>query len=129
MDVHACTHFTSQVPLLLSDEGENMHFTLIGLGDIVLPGLLLGFAIRFDDHKGVDLTRGYFAVTMAGYVAGLTLCEIIVGSFHWAQPAMIYLVPGTLLPFIAMALYRGELRDAWDGIKGTNYIDIVEERP
>jgi signal peptide peptidase-like protein 2B len=117
------------VPLILSQEGPDLQFTLIGLGDIVLPGLLLGFAMRFDDSKRIDLTSGYFAVTMTGYIVGLTMCEVIVGSFHLAQPAMIYLVPGTLIPFYVMALYRGELGDAWKGIKGSNYIDIVEERP
>lgn len=103
------------VPLILSQEGTELQFTLIGLGDIVLPGLLLSFAMRFDDHKRISLTSGYFAVTMTGYVVGLTLCEIIVGAFHLAQPAMIYLVPGTLLPFYCMALYRGEVGEAWKG--------------
>ena len=98
-------------------------------GDIVLPGLLLSFAMRFDHHQKLDVTRHYFAVTMAGYIVGLTCCEVIVGAWHLAQPAMIYLVPGTLLPFISLALVRGELGDAWNGISGSNYIDIVEERP
>ena len=117
------------VPLILSQEGSDLQFTLIGLGDIVLPGLLLSFAMRFDDNRKIDLRSGYFAVTMTGYVVGLLMCEVIVGSFHLAQPAMIYLVPGTLIPFYAMAMYRGELGEAWADIKGSNYIDIVEERP
>jgi len=115
-----------QVPLFLS-ESENWQFTLIGLGDIVLPGLLLCFALRFDDYKGIPFQGGYFAVTMAGYCISLTICEIIVGSFHWAQPAMIYLVPGTLIPFTAMALYRGELSEAWDGIKSHQRIADTPE--
>ena len=105
-----------QVPLVLS-EGKDTQFTLIGLGDIVLPGLLLCFAMRFDDSKGLDFRSNYFAVTMAGYCIGLTICEIIVGSFHWAQPAMIYLVPGTLIPFTLTAFRRGEISELWDGIK------------
>ena len=38
------------VPLFFST-GDSTQFTLIGLGDIVLPGLLLCFAMRFDDSK------------------------------------------------------------------------------
>ena len=34
--------------------GRHMQFTLIGLGDIVLPGLLVCFALRLDDAKGID---------------------------------------------------------------------------
>jgi signal peptide peptidase-like protein 3 len=105
-----------QVPLILA-EGKDTQFTLIGLGDIVLPGLLLCFAMRFDDSKGLDLRSNYFAVTMAGYCIGLTICEIIVGSFHWAQPAMIYLVPGTLIPFTLTAFRRGEISELWEGLK------------
>lgn len=104
------------VPLMLA-EGKDTQFTLIGLGDIVLPGLLLCFALRFDHSKGLDPKSNYFAVTMAGYCIGLTICEIIVGSFHWAQPAMIYLVPGTLIPFAVTALRRGEISEVWEGLK------------
>jgi hypothetical protein len=41
------------VPLMLS-HSKTTQFTLIGLGDIVLPGLLLCFALRLDDTKGID---------------------------------------------------------------------------
>ena len=39
--------------------------------------------------------------------------QYVVGTFHWAQPAMIYLVPGTLLPFIWMAKQRNEVHMPW----------------
>jgi len=42
-----------QVPLMLS-HGKSMQFTLIGLGDIVLPGLLICFCLRLDDAKGIN---------------------------------------------------------------------------
>lgn len=104
------------VPLMFAT-GKSTQFTLIGLGDIVLPGLLLCFAMRLDDLKRVDWMGGYFAVCLVGYIVGLCICEYVVGTFHWAQPAMIYLVPGTLLPFIWMAQQRGELHEVWEGIK------------
>lgn len=71
-------------------------FTLIGLGDIVLPGLLVAFALRVD-HITLNtpsLFGGYFFYSMCGYCVGLLVCEVIVASLHVAQPAMIYLVPG-----------------------------------
>mmetsp|Transcript_60432 Transcript_60432/g.138114 ORF Transcript_60432/g.138114 Transcript_60432/m.138114 type:complete len:394 (-) Transcript_60432:283-1464(-) len=113
------------VPLMFSS-GKNQQFTLIGLGDIVLPGLLLCFALRLDDTKGIDKKTGYFAVCMVGYCIGLTMCEFVVGTFHWAQPAMIYLVPGTLIPFIYKAWSRREIQDVWDGIKGHHRLDDNE---
>ncbi len=32
-----------------------------------------------------------------------------------AQPALLYIVPGTLIPVALLALARGELKDFWDG--------------
>ena len=110
------------VPLMLA-HGKNMQFTLIGLGDIVLPGLLVCFCLRLDDAKGIPKKSGYFAVVMLGYCLGLTMCEFIVGTFHWAQPAMIYLVPGTLLPFIWKAHSRGEISDVWEGLKSHHRLE------
>mmetsp|Transcript_42225 Transcript_42225/g.86326 ORF Transcript_42225/g.86326 Transcript_42225/m.86326 type:complete len:381 (-) Transcript_42225:61-1203(-) len=113
------------VPLMMAT-GKSMQFTLIGLGDIVLPGLLLCFSLRLDDHKGIDKKSGYFAATMAGYCVGLTMCEVIVGSLHVAQPAMIYLVPGTLIPFALVANARGEVKDVWEGIKSHHRLEDNE---
>lgn len=109
------------VPLFFST-GSSTQFTLIGLGDIVLPGLLLCFAMRFDDSKGISFPSisGYFAATMIGYCIGLAVCEFVVGTFHLAQPAMIYLVPGTLIPFAYIAHSRGELGEAWEGLTGSH---------
>mmetsp|Transcript_53447 Transcript_53447/g.86558 ORF Transcript_53447/g.86558 Transcript_53447/m.86558 type:complete len:385 (+) Transcript_53447:69-1223(+) len=110
------------VPLMMS-HGKKMQFTLIGLGDIVLPGLLICFCLRLDDAKGISKRSGYFAVVMVGYCIGLTICEIVVGTFHWAQPAMIYLVPGTLIPFVWKAHSRGEISDVWEGLKSHHRLD------
>ncbi|EKX42572.1 hypothetical protein GUITHDRAFT_73844 [Guillardia theta CCMP2712] len=117
------------IPLVLTEETKSqLEFTLIGLGDIVLPGLLLCFAWRVDCDKGIDMQKGYFAVTMAGYLVALTLCEIIVGSLHLAQPAMIYLVPGTLIPFTLLALVRKEFTEVWNGVEETP-IAAAPEKP
>jgi len=62
----------------------------------VLPGLMVCFALRFDAYKEQEWKTGYFAAAMCGYSVGLLVCEIVVGCFHLAQPAMIYLVPGVL---------------------------------
>lgn len=80
--------------------------------------------MRLDDLKRVDKMGGYFAVCLVGYCVGLCICEYVVGTFHWAQPAMIYLVPGTLLPFIWMANQRGEIPEVWEGIKSGRDKDL-----
>jgi signal peptide peptidase-like protein 2B len=101
---------------LVYPHGPHASFTLIGLGDIVLPGLMVCFALRFDATKDLEWRTGYFAAAIAGYAVGLTMCEIVVGTLHVAQPAMIYLVPGVLGSMCLMAHKRGELPDLWEGI-------------
>jgi hypothetical protein len=53
--------------------------------------------------------------------------QVVVGSLHVAQPAMIYLVPGTLLPFAWVARRRGELEWVWEGLKSHQRLHDEDE--
>jgi signal peptide peptidase-like protein 2B len=57
-----------KVPMML-DWGGGV--TLLGLGDIVLPGLLLSFALRADYMKRASSKWGYYWLMCAGYWLGL----------------------------------------------------------
>ena len=48
-------------------------------------------------------------------MAGLMMSSIASLVYRVAQPAMIYLVPTSLLPLMLLGLYRGELRAIWYG--------------
>lgn len=52
---------------------------------------------------------------MAGYTAGLVVAMIFGYVYHVAQPALLYLVPGTLVPLAAAAHASGDLRLLWAG--------------
>lgn len=60
--------------------GEQLEFSMLGLGDIVIPGFFLALLLRFDAERGSAVaTHGahgvfakpYFSSGMAAYVAGL----------------------------------------------------------
>jgi len=104
------------------------HFSMLGLGDIVMPGLLLCFVLRYDAYKkaqhakmaeaGIPLPSNwarisYFHCSLFGYFLGLLTATISSEVFKAAQPALLYLVPFTLLPLFAMAYLKGELRSMW----------------
>merc|ERR1719309_1654040 len=104
------------------------HFSMLGLGDIVMPGLLLCFVMRYDAYKksqaaklaeqGVPLPSNwhrisYFHCSLFGYFLGLLTATISSEVFKAAQPALLYLVPFTLLPLFAMAWMKGDLRSMW----------------
>lgn len=89
-------------------------FSMIGLGDMVLPGLFTGFLLRFDRGRN-DVNDLYFTTCMVGYALGLALCLLVLITFKAAQPAMLYLSPCTLLCVYVQALRRNEVEKLWRG--------------
>ncbi|RCN50506.1 hypothetical protein ANCCAN_03360 [Ancylostoma caninum] len=52
---------------------------------------------------------------MYGYVIGLTAAFIALSLMNMAQPALIYLVPCTMLPIFVMACVKGHFCRLWHG--------------
>ncbi|KAL3856194.1 hypothetical protein ACJMK2_010972 [Sinanodonta woodiana] len=107
---------------------NSSHFSMLGLGDIVMPGLLLCFVLRYDAYKRSQLTSvemgvppppnyvqkiTYFHCSLIGYFLGLLTATVSSEVFKAAQPALLYLVPFTLLPLLTMAYLKGDLRRMW----------------
>jgi len=104
------------------------HFSMLGVGDIVMPGLLLCFVMRDDSYKraeahkmaaaGIPLPNNwtkisYFHCSLLGYFLGLLTATVSSEVFKAAQPALLYLVPFTLLPLFMMAYLKGDLKSMW----------------
>ncbi|KAG5900305.1 hypothetical protein JTB14_000831 [Gonioctena quinquepunctata] len=93
------------------------HFSMLGLGDIVMPGLLLCFVLRYDAYRKSQGMAGsrltYFHCSLFGYFLGLLTATVTSELFKAAQPALLYLVPFTLLPLLTMAYLKGDLRRMW----------------
>ncbi|GBL75557.1 hypothetical protein AVEN_154896-1 [Araneus ventricosus] len=47
------------------------------------------------------------------YILGLLTATVSSEVFKAAQPALLYLVPFTLLPLLTMAYIKGDLRRMW----------------
>lgn len=96
-------------------------FSMLGLGDIVMPGLLLCFVMRYDNYKkqaaaAADMDQSkitYFHCSLIGYIVGLVTATVASEVYKAAQPALLYLVPFTLLPILVMAYLKGDLRKMW----------------
>jgi len=105
-------------------------FSMLGLGDIVMPGLLLCFVLRYDNYKkrksqqeanplpshpgNLIYRMRYFHCTLIGYFVGLVTATVASEINRNAQPALLYLVPFTLLPLITMAYIKGDLKQMWN---------------
>ena len=71
-------------------------FTMLGLGDIVVPGLFVALALRYDHHRAQHTSTGrvrtpYFTAALAAYVGGLGTTMAVMHVFRAAQPALLYL--------------------------------------
>jgi signal peptide peptidase-like protein 2B len=135
------------MPRLLDYQGGS---NLLGLGDIVLPGLLISFAARFDAAKSLlgimgggngTLTNncperkycansrlcagGYFWPQVVAYAIGLLMANTAVYVMRMGQPALLYLVPCCLGTFCALAWRRGEFADLWEGPKAIRAAETI----
>ncbi|XP_031205572.1 signal peptide peptidase-like 2B isoform X2 [Mastomys coucha] len=96
-------------PLSLCDRP----FSLLGFGDILVPGLLVAYCHRFDIQ--VQSSRIYFVACTIAYGLGLLVTFVALVLMQRGQPALLYLVPCTLLTSCTVALWRQELGAFWTG--------------
>ncbi|CAI8056722.1 Minor histocompatibility antigen H13 [Geodia barretti] len=87
------------------------NFGMLGLGDIVIPGLLIALLCRFDKSHHPKGIKVYFYSGFLAYVLGLGTTIAVMHTFKAAQPALLYLVPSCLGLPLFMALIRGDISD------------------
>lgn len=123
---------------------------LLGLGDIVVPGLLISFAARFDAAKSLlgvmgggngslgsyacperrfcgslCCSGGYFGPVVVAYGVGLLMANAAVYLMEMGQPALLYLVPCCLGMFLVIGWRRNELTELWEGPRAIRAADVV----
>jgi len=101
------------------DDSGKIALSLLGLGDIVIPGFFLSLLLRFDatnakmptDKVNIleSFPKPYFYSAMIAYVGGLGFTLFIMFQFQAAQPALLYLVPACLGSSFLCAVVRGEV--------------------
>lgn len=121
-------------------EDGTREFNLLGLGDIVLPGVFMALALRFDVIKAMDakwvkssidsekaaqvhkrmmmlstsVGKQYFLSCFVAYILAISITIAIMIFFDHGQPALLYLVPGVLLAVTLTAFLNGELKQMWE---------------
>mmetsp|Transcript_25217 Transcript_25217/g.37194 ORF Transcript_25217/g.37194 Transcript_25217/m.37194 type:complete len:1132 (-) Transcript_25217:403-3798(-) len=101
-----------------------LEMSLLGLGDIVIPGFFLALLLRFDAHNAkvdyfptnvhASFPKPYFHSALVGYVLGLATTLYVMIVFQAAQPALLYLVPACLGSSLLCAVVRRELKALFD---------------
>lgn len=117
------------VPIKLKFPNGDGKFSILGLGDMVIPGIILALSLKFD----VDLfcqkikdspasmklkieqieTPVYFGA-LIGYSVGILMTIISMYAMNHAQPALLFLVPGCtvgiLIPVLKKKLFSSLFR-------------------
>lgn len=94
---------------LLSHGFSANNFAMLGLGDIVVPGIFIALLLRFD-HSLNRNSKTYFYATFVAYFLGLMATICVMHIFKHAQPALLYLVPACLGTPMLLALIKGDIK-------------------
>jgi signal peptide peptidase-like 2B len=104
-----------EIPILLDDHPLKSCMFL-GLGDLVLPGLIIKFCHRFDFIKKSNV---YYFSGLVLYLIALLLSGIVLAVFKYPQPVLFYISPLLICGISYIAYRRGEM-DIW-------YAELLEE--
>ncbi|XP_053783933.1 signal peptide peptidase-like 2A isoform X2 [Desmodus rotundus] len=91
-----------------------MPVSILGFGDIIVPGLLIAYCRRFDEQTGSSSSIYYVSSTIA-YAVGMILTFVVLVLMKKGQPALLYLVPCTLITASVVAWRRKEMKKFWKG--------------
>lgn len=115
-------------------------FSLLGLGDIVIPGIYMAMCLRYDILRSLNVRavnnlsekgeagevvqilrkaaqtapRPYFYGSVIGYIIAIITTVIIMLVFEHGQPALLYLVPAVLGATLINAVRFGEFNSIWE---------------
>ncbi|SGZ57387.1 CIC11C00000005955 [Sungouiella intermedia] len=99
--------------------------SLLGLGDIAIPGAFISLCLRYDYFQYYNRTKlafhhlrsigtpKYFILAISAYVTGLC---ITITANHYSgrgQPALLYIVPSLLISVFGLATWCKELSQLW----------------
>ncbi|CAG8645983.1 30310_t:CDS:2, partial [Racocetra persica] len=103
---------------------EALQFTMLGLGDIVVPGIYVALCLRFDHSnylkKNPNASRNsafptpYFWNCFTAYILGLVTTIVVMHTFKAAQPALLYLSPACILSVLATGIIKNQLTDVFN---------------
>jgi len=118
------------------------NFAMLGLGDIVIPGIFIALLLRFDLRNlkkstptadgssfgagAENPTKIYFYTGFVAYISGLLLTIFIMHVYKHAQPALLYLVPACIGAPILVATLRGELKTLFSYDDAAPLDDLAE---
>ncbi|ODQ80433.1 hypothetical protein BABINDRAFT_161372 [Babjeviella inositovora NRRL Y-12698] len=119
---------------------KDLPVAILGLGDIVVPGMFIALCLRFDLWKYHQFTspgtefhhlnsyaKPYFVSSLVGYAVGMIATMVVLHLFETGQPALLYLVPGVVGAVLISALCKGDLQLLWNFKDGEDTPDMESD--
>lgn len=113
---------------LLENGLDAKNFAMLGLGDIVIPGIFIALLLRYD-HSLNRKSHFYFYATFLAYIGGLGTTIFVMHVYKHAQPALLYLVPACLGVPLFLGLVRGDIKSmlAYEDHPGLNDVPVEKK--
>ena len=102
-------------------------FSILGLGDIVIPGIFIALCIRYDinrilqkstqDKTAEEISKirtPYFNWCMIFYGVGIIVTFLVMVLSGQAQPALLFLVPSCCLSVVLVAYFEGDFKNIYE---------------
>ena len=96
-----------------SETTRDYPFSVLGLGDVVIPGLFVRLMSKIDEILQPK-NLSYFQAATAAYAIGLGLCFGANEIFHNGQPALFYLDPSLIGSTLACAAVNNQVAEVWN---------------
>ncbi|XP_010544264.1 PREDICTED: signal peptide peptidase [Tarenaya hassleriana] len=106
--VSVAKSFDAPIKLLFPTADAARPYSMLGLGDIVIPGIFVALALRFDVSRGKQ--PQYFTSAFTGYSVGVILTIIVMNWFQAAQPALLYIVPAVIGFLAVHCISNGDIK-------------------
>ena len=116
-----------EFPILFSNNPIK-NCMLLGLGDILLPGMVIKYCRRFDilkkkmDKKKIGFRKkkskmGFYFFNLILYFVSVVLAMSMMFIFNHGQPVLFYISPIFILGLMGKAYYDGCFGIFWNGVK------------
>lgn len=120
--VTVAKNLNSPIKLQFPLSPELVKFSILGLGDMIIPGIYVAQCLKYDvdmfiknnkpkNQSGFSST--YFNLAILGYALSIATTYIFMVWFNHAQPALLYIVPFLTVFSLVPALLSGNFREFW----------------
>lgn len=89
--------------------GEEAKYSMLGLGDMIIPGAFVSLCLKFDIDRAIknlkvqsvsQINYAFFHHNLFFYILGIIITYLYMIWFKHAQPALLYLVPAATLALL-----------------------------